>query len=461
MARLYAWLDERYEIGELARRFLLRSLPRGIGWSQTLGSALFFLIILQAVTGIFLAVYYVGSPEQAYESIQHITNEVPFGFLIRGTHKWGASAMVVIAVLHLLRVFFMGAYIYPRELTWVVGIFLLVLIMGEAFTGYLLPMDQKAYWATVVGTHVAEKAPLIGPAVLKVAQAGVEPGPLTLSRFYAFHTMFFGGSLGLLALLHLAQVIKQGIAPPPKTMPAVAPKDYARAYEESKKGGQPFYEHLFKDATISLALFLALTASAVFLGSPLEGPADPADVNYVPRPEWYFYFLFELLWFFPGPWVIVPAFIVPVAGVAILMLLPVFDRGPVRHAAQRPLASMLASATLLAVIFLSYKGATAPAPPIAATAPLPPIPVGATVSPRVELGWRVYQEQGCASCHAIARQGGAAGPDLSKVGSRRDAELLRRFIRDPQSIKPGSAMPGYDLEEDKLDALVQLLEALK
>jgi ubiquinol-cytochrome c reductase cytochrome b subunit len=461
MFRLYAWLDERYGIGELARRFLLRPLPRGIGWSQTLGSALLFLIILQVITGIFLAVYYVNSPSQAYESVQHITNEVPFGFLIRGIHKWSASVIVVIAVLHLLRVFFMGAYKYPRELTWVVGIFLLVLILGEAFTGYLLPMDQKAYWATVVGTHLAEKAPFIGPALLRVIQAGVEPGPLTLSRFYAFHTMFFGGLLGFLALLHLAMVIKQGIAPPPKTMPVVAQKDYAGAYEESKKGGKPFYEHIFKDATISLLLLLSLIAMAVFLGSPLEGPANPADVNYVPRPEWYFYFLFELLWFFPGPWVVIPAFVIPVVGIAVLVFLPFFDRRPERHPARRPVAATLASVALAVVIFLTYKGAAAPVAPTTTTVALPPALMQAEASPQALQGREVYQEQGCASCHAIAGQGGAAGPDLSKVGARRDAEWLRRFISDPQGTKPDSIMPGYKLEEDRLDALVEFLRTLK
>ncbi|MBI4320063.1 MAG: cytochrome b N-terminal domain-containing protein [Chloroflexi bacterium] len=460
MLRLYAWLDERYQMGELARHFFLRSLPRGVGWSHTLGSALLFLIGLQVVTGIFLAVYYVASPAEAYESIQHITSEIPFGFLIRGVHKWGASAIVVVAVLHLLRVFFMAGYKYPRELSWVVGIFLLVLVFMEGFTGYLLPMDQKAYWATVVGTHLAEKTPLIGPALLRVTQAGLEPGPLTLSRFYAFHTMFFGGLLGVLAMLHMAMVIKQGIAPPPQTMPSVARTDYARAYEESKRGGQPFYEHLLKDGAISLLLLLGLLALAVYLGSPLEEAANPADVNYVPRPEWYFYFLFELLWFFPGPWVIVPSLIVPVLGTAALVVLPFLDRGPARHPARRPLATLLAIAVIAAVAYLSYKGATAPAPPTVTAAPSPP-PGVVGADPEVELGWTLYQELGCAACHIIAGQGGVAGPDLSRVGARRDAEWLRNFIRDPKSVNPGAAMPAFDLPEDKLSPLVRFLGALR
>lgn len=249
MRRLNAWLEERYPVSGAVSHFLLRPLPRGVGWSHTLGSALLFLIFLQIITGIFLAVYYVASPSQAYESVRYITDEVPFGFLVRGIHRWGASALVVLAVLHLLRVFFMGAYKYPRELTWLVGVFLLLIILGEGFTGYLLPMDQKAYWATVVGTHLVEKAPFVGPAIYKALQAGVEPGPLTLSRFYALHTMFLGGSLALLALLHLAMVIKQGIAAPPQTVPQVTRQGYTAAYEASKKEGKPFYEHIFKDAT--------------------------------------------------------------------------------------------------------------------------------------------------------------------------------------------------------------------
>lgn len=204
-------------------------------------------------------------------------------------------------------------------------------------------------------------------------------------------------------------------------------------------------------------LLLSLIAMAIFLGSPLEEPANPADVNYVPRPEWYFYFLFELLWFFPGAWIVMPVVVIPVAAIAVLVFLPFFDRGAARHPARRPVAVALASIGMALVIFLTYKGAVEPAAPT--DLPLPPVP--GEVTPQVLLGREVYQAQGCASCHAIAGRGSAAGPDLSKIGARRDREWLLDFIRDPRSINPGSIMPGYNLEREKLEALVEFLQTLR
>lgn len=214
--KIYDWVDERLGSKAIASAFLDRKVPRGVSWAQTLGSACLVLFIVQAVTGIFLAMNYSPSPEHAYDSVRFITEEVPFGQIVRGLHKWGASAMVVVVFLHMLRTYFMGAYKYPRELTWVVGVLLLLLVLGAGFTGYLMPWDQKAYWATAVGTNIARQAPLLGEFIFKILRGGEELGAVTLSRFYALHMLLIPGLMALLIGLHLFMVIKQGIAAPPE-----------------------------------------------------------------------------------------------------------------------------------------------------------------------------------------------------------------------------------------------------
>ncbi len=209
------WLEERLELKKLTDSFLYRKVPRGVGWWYVLGSATLVTFIVLALTGLFLVMNYSPSPEHAYDSIQYIMNEVPFGSLIRSIHSWAASAMVVLIGLHGLRVFFMAAYKYPRELTWIIGVLLFILVMGSAFTGYLLPWDQKAFWATNVGTGIAGQAPLIGPYIQKILMSGTEIGAVTLTRFFTFHIGVIPSLIILLIGIHLFMVIRQGISAPP------------------------------------------------------------------------------------------------------------------------------------------------------------------------------------------------------------------------------------------------------
>lgn len=210
------WVDERLESKSLASALLDRLIPEGVGWLQTLGSASLMLFTVQSVTGIFLAMNYAASPEHAYDSVRFISEEVPFGNIVRGLHKWGASAMVVVVFLHLLRTYFMAAYKYPRELTWMVGVVIFLMVLGFGFTGYLLPWDQKAYWATAVGTNLAHQAPFVGEFILKVLRGGAELGAVTLSRFYAMHVLLLPAILIPLIGIHLFMVVRQGIAAPPE-----------------------------------------------------------------------------------------------------------------------------------------------------------------------------------------------------------------------------------------------------
>ena len=207
--KLYDWLDERVGLNELYKSVLDRPEPKG-NWWNTLGSASLFLFVLQGATGIFLSVYYTPSPDHAYDSIQYIMNDVAFGWLVRGIHHWGATLMVLVVFIHLLRVYVTASYKYPRELTWLVGVGLLVLTLGMGFTGYLLPWNQKAFWATTVATQIAGTVPFLGDFILKALRGGPDLSALTLQRFFAAHIWILPILLAALIGVHLFLIIKHG-----------------------------------------------------------------------------------------------------------------------------------------------------------------------------------------------------------------------------------------------------------
>ncbi len=211
MGALVSWLDERTGLLTVWRVIFERKVPR-VNWWYTLGSASLFLALMQAVTGIFLTMYYVPTPEEAYNSIQYIMNEVAFGWLIRGVHHWGATLMVLTVFLHMLRVFYYGAYKYPREITWITGVVLLLVTLGLGFTGYLLPWNQRAYWATAVGTSLVGTVPLVGDFLLRVLRGGAELSFLTLSRFFGAHIWVLPAILFSTIGVHLYLVIRNGIS---------------------------------------------------------------------------------------------------------------------------------------------------------------------------------------------------------------------------------------------------------
>jgi quinol-cytochrome oxidoreductase complex cytochrome b subunit len=213
--RMGEWLDQRLGWRAVWNAIFLRKMPK-VNWLYTLGSATLFVAVSQMVTGILLTIYYVPSPDQAYDSVQYITTQVPAGWFIRGLHHWGASVMVVLTVLHMLRVIYYGAYKFPREVTWFTGIGLLVIVIGFGFTGYLLPWDQKAFWATTVGTRIAEVTPVIGESILRIMRGGSELTAVTLARFFGVHVWFLPAALLLLIGIHMFLVIRNGISSVPK-----------------------------------------------------------------------------------------------------------------------------------------------------------------------------------------------------------------------------------------------------
>lgn len=214
-ARLGNWLDERFGWRSVWTAIFLRKIPH-VNWFYTLGSATLFIATLQIVTGILLTIYYVPTPDHAYDSVIYITTQLPAGWFIRGLHHWGASAMVILTGLHLLRVFFYGAYKYPREVTWLTGVMLLLVVVGFGFTGYLLPWDQKAYWATTVGTRIAGVAPGVGEWILRIMRGGDDLSAVTLARFFGAHVWVLPAALLTLIVIHMYLVIRIGITNVPE-----------------------------------------------------------------------------------------------------------------------------------------------------------------------------------------------------------------------------------------------------
>lgn len=312
----------------------------------TMGSLLMVLFLVQAFTGSLMAFYYDPSPEGAYASVDYMQFVLPFGWLVRGVHHWAASAMVVIVVLHLLRTYLYGAFKKPREATWLVGVVLLLITVSFGFTGYLLPWDQKGYWATQVGTEIAGSVPLIGSAIRSLMRGGADMGIATLTRFYSVHMLLLPGLFVVLVLGHLALMRRHGLAPA-----------LIRKNNEPEKT-VPFYPtHLAIEAGVALVVIVALIVAANQFPAPLDLRSDPTDTSFVPRPDWYFLFFFQLLTYFPGNLEPIGTVAIPLFFFGSLVLLPFIDRGPERRPWMKPVTSGAFVVYTLAVIFLTIRGA--------------------------------------------------------------------------------------------------------
>jgi ubiquinol-cytochrome c reductase cytochrome b subunit len=463
MPGIFHWLNERLDLTRAKRELLDREVPDRLTWWHTLGSATLTVFLVQVITGTVLATYYSASPDHAYDSIQFVTNQVASGRLLRGIHHWGASAMVILIIAHMIRVFSVGAYKYPREVNWLLGVGLFIVVMGFSFTGYLLPWDQKAYWATAVGTNIAGTTPLIGGALVALLRGGSELGTATLARFYAFHVLWLPLTLTAIVALHITVVVRQGIAARPRDLETGAPKTtrdpaypdyYHKAYLASKRSGVRFWPDILgKDAIVSAATVLVLVLLALALGAPLEAPADPTDTSYIPRPEWYFLPIYQLLKLVPGSLEAVIAVGVPTVLLLVLVGLPFFDRGSTRNLLHRPAALAGLAILLGGAGFL-----------IGAAGRAPSAEAGVVLTSTQRAGRALYQSQQCAGCHRVAGLGGEEGPDLTAVGVRHSAGWIHSFIEQPSRFHQQSRMPAYGppaLTHQEIEELAQYLSTLR
>jgi ubiquinol-cytochrome c reductase cytochrome b subunit len=282
--------EERTGWRPLKQLLFLEPLPGGSRWSAAFGSLLLFAFALQVVTGILLTTSYAPSVDTAWPSVDYIQKEVPLGAFLRALHHWGSSAMVILLLFHLVQVFVWGAYKKPRELTWMVGVLLLFVTLGLAFTGYLLPWDEKAYWATKVGLGMASTVPGIGDGLRTLLQGGPQMGNLTLTRFFTLHAFVLPGTLILLVVVHLYLFRLHGVTP-----------SWWQSAAQLRAREEPFWpKQVLKDGILALVFLVGLGLWCRFVPAPLGLQADPAK-PYEARPEWYFMFLFQLLRYFRGP----------------------------------------------------------------------------------------------------------------------------------------------------------------
>jgi ubiquinol-cytochrome c reductase cytochrome b subunit len=438
VSRLYDWLDSRLNLKAVEHSLLNEPIPGGASWIYVFGSATLFLFILQAITGMFLAIYYAPTPDHAYDSVQFIENQVTFGWFVRGLHHWGASGMVVAVGLHMLQVFLYGAFKPPREMMWMVGVVLFLLVMGFAFTGYLLPWDQTAYWATQVGINMVGTVPLVGDFLVKVMRGGETLGALTLSRFFAVHVLFLPALIIMGIMLHLFILRRVGPAGPWDEKKAAA-------------GSETFYpRQVYMDAVVMLGVFGVLAVLAMLVPFPLTDKANPSDTSFVPVPEWYFLFYYELLKHVHGPLEPFATWILPGMAVLVMLLWPFLDwQKTVRAPASRPVG--MALAVLFLVSVFSLLGIS-----------LKNLYAVKRVDPGVAHGQALVANLGCTGCHRIHGTGGAIGPDLSYVGDQRpDREWHLKHFRNPQSVSPGSIMPKFPLTDQELQDLTSYMLSLR
>ena len=342
MSKVGRWIDERTGLGGPVRSFLNYAVPGYVHKNALymLGGLTLIIFALQAFTGILLAFFYDPSTEGAYNSVDFITYTLPLGWLIRGIHHYGASAMVILTALHMLRTYFFSAYKKPREINWLTGVLLLFLTLAFGFTGYLLPWDQKGYWATNVGTRIAGSVPLIGDALMQLMRGGANLGQATLTRFFATHVLLLPATLALLIAVHIFQLRYHGMSP------AITEKG-------KKEGGKfvPFFPYwVVNDAIAGLGMLAILIFLSATQRAPLEFPADPASSHFVPRPEWYFLFYYQMLKYFPGGLEPVATVLIPLFIFGSMVLLPFIDKGEERRPWKKPVTTIAAVFYIVVIV---------------------------------------------------------------------------------------------------------------
>jgi ubiquinol-cytochrome c reductase cytochrome b subunit len=469
LRRVGNWFDARLRFSELMLPVMRHPIPRPVagakGWWYVFGSASMTLFFIQILTGIGLAMVFVPAADKAYDSLNYLNHQQPFGWFLRSVHYWSGSLMMVMVLVHLTQVFLHGAYKYPRELTWVLGVFLLLSTVGLMFSGQVLRWDADAYWGLGVGTSMAGRVPWIGPAIVQVMLGGPVIGGDTLSRFFALHVFILPSLLLTVLAAHLWLVVVKGVSAPPKAGEVVDPKTYDASYEKELKRGKPFMgEAARKDALFSaLVVLLVVVLAAVVGPKGPNGLPDPAVQGANPRPDWPFLWLFGLLSLAPAGLETFLMLVFPALLVLGLLLVPFVSNRGERAPSRRPVAVLAVLVGGVALAVLTYAGATAPWSPQMDAWSGAPVPekVVAEATPRELLGAAVLQNKSCRNCHALNGSGGRRGPDLAGVGAR----LTRNQLIDQVSngTPGGGDMPAYGahMSPAEMDALADFLASLR
>jgi ubiquinol-cytochrome c reductase cytochrome b subunit len=464
IAKIQEWFDFRLQLAAPIREAAEHPVPRNTAsWWYVFGSAAVAVFLLQLVTGILLGLIYVPSADEAWSSLQALNHDVSLGWFIRALHGWGSNFMVAIVLIHMAQVFLFGAYKFPRELTWIVGVCLLLMTLGMAFTGQVLRFDQDAYWGLGIGASIASRVPVIGPALVSLMLGGPIIAGATLSRFFALHVFVIPGLLIGSVALHLLMVLKLGINEWPVPGRVVRRATYTRDYHKlTTDDGAPFVPYaIWKDLFFAGCVLLAVAACAMYFGpfGP-TGKPDPTIIQTVPKPDYFFLWLYALLSLLP-PSLETPALLVgPVVAIVALILLPFLSGEGEKSWRRRPIAVL--TVLLIAVTLGTFTRLAefAPWSPHMNAWSGDPVPDrllrGRTALERQ--GALVFQVKQCRNCHALGEGGGLRGPALDGVAVRLTQDQLIR-----QVIQGGGNMPAYgkNLSPAETTALVAFLATLR
>ena len=458
-----AWFDLRLQLGVPIRETAEHAVPRETAsWFYVFGSAALTVFILQLVTGVLLALIYLPSAGEAWTSLQTLNHSIALGWFIRALHGWGSNFMVAIVLIHMVQVFLFGAYKFPRELTWIVGVFLLLATLGMAFTGQVLRFDQDAYWGLGIGASIASRVPVLGPWVVKLMLGGPIIAGATLSRFFALHVFVVPGSLIALVGIHLLMVLRLGVNEWPMPGRVVRRATYLQEYRElTHQQGVPFVPNaVWKDILFSGCVVLAIALCAVLFG-PFGpgGQPDPTIIQTAPRPDFFFLWLYALLSFLP-PAAETPILLIgPVIGIAVLIALPFVAGEGEKSWKRRPIAVLTILLIAVSLGTMTHLGEHTPWSPVMDAWSSEPIPAqylhGRTALQRQ--GALIFQAKQCHNCHSLDNRGGKRGPALDRVALGLTEDQLVR-----QVIQGGGNMPAYgkNLSPAQTTALVSFLETL-
>ncbi|HTR29720.1 MAG TPA: cytochrome b N-terminal domain-containing protein [Puia sp.] len=460
LKKIWAWIDDRSGLSELLRPLMRHPVPPRSKWSYVFGSATLFCLVLQVITGIALSLLYQPSSASAYQSLQFITHQAKFGNLLRGMHYFGASAMIVMVGIHMIRVYIMAAYKFPREMAWISGVFLLFLTIGMGFTGQLLRWDSNGVWSSVVAAEQLGRIPLIGKAAARLLLGGDTIGGQSLSRFYSYHVFIIPALLFLFVGFHLMLVIRNGISEPPKAGRPVDPKTYRQWYQEMlQKVGVPFWPYAaWRDVLFGAATIIAVIGLAALFGPPeLTQPPDPSLIHAVPKPDWYMLAIFSLFALMPPKIESYVIFIGPALTVIILLALPFLSHKGERSALRRPWAVFGSICVIVFVFSLFMLGMKSPWSPKFSVKALTQHEIHSQDTAVVRGAAFLYQK-GCLYCHRVDDQGGVKGPDFTHLAARLSLDEMTVRI-----VNGGPNMPAYGglLKKEELADILAYLSTRK
>jgi ubiquinol-cytochrome c reductase cytochrome b subunit len=472
-SRFYRWFNERMGIRSIMRASLDEPIPGGARLAYIFGSGLLFIFISQVITGLCLALYYVPSVESAHSSVAYITKQVAAGQFLRSLHYYGSSAMIIVLALHFLQTFIYGSFKGKRELLWIVGAFLSLLVLGMGFTGYLLPWDQSAYFATAVGTNIVGEVPFIGQWLTDMLRGGDTLGTLTLSRFYFAHVFLIPGMIFLLIGAHIALFRKAGAAGPINEDP-VAPKLPPESF---------YPRQVIMDMAFALLLMVGLGFLAFFRPIQLGPLANPADTKFVPRPEWYYLPMFEWLKFWSSRMEVFAVVLIPGILALLFFLMPFLDRKLERRPWRRPIPLLSVAIVLVGIIFLGFKShlddlrdqsiavqlafqdkqaeeyTKAPFQPSMESANGESLSSG-PVSPLIAKGLGIFTTKGCSGCHGTGGTGTAQAPSLVGITAKYPLPQITELLHHPNAKMLAGHMPSFDLPTPDMEALFSYLGSL-